>query len=152
MRLIHVLDFKQEPNEVVTVSPEASVREAVDLLCEHRIGALPVVDPETGVVLGIVTERDVLAKCCRSCTASADIPVSEIMTADVVTGNPTDRVVDTLRMMSEKRIRHVPLVDEGKLVGIVSIGDVLRALYQEDEIHLRRLAEYMGGTYRCKVY
>ena len=151
MQLAHVLDFKEKPNVVVTVSPSTPVREAVDLLCAHQISALPVV--ENGEMVGIVTERDFVTKCCATGTRGADCVVGDIMTRDVIVGKSTDKVIDVLGRMSKNHIHHLPLTDDaGKLIGIVSIGDVLRALYHENEVHLRRLAEYMSATYHNDVY
>ena len=153
MQLAHVLDFKEKPNVVVTVSSSMPVRAAVDLLCEHQISALPVVDSDDGKIAGIVTERDFVTKCCATGTRGADCVVGDIMSRDVIIGKTTDKVIDVLGLMSTKHIHHLPLVDnEKKLIGIVSIGDVLRALYHENEVHLRRLGEYMAATYHNDVY
>lgn len=110
---------------VITVLPDATVREAVALLARHRIGALVVVDGE-GKIAGIFSERDVI----MHAADGEDIfgrSVSDVMTADVVVGMPQDDIMSVAHVMTERRFRHVPIVDGDDLIGIVSIGDVLKA-------------------------
>ena len=109
---------------VITVTPDEAVRQAVALLVEHRIGALIVTDAD-GQLVGILSERDVMY-------AAADDegvfgrPVGVIMTREVIVGMPQDDVLAVAHTMLEKRFRHLPIVDEGRLIGIISIGDVLK--------------------------
>ena len=109
---------------VITVAPDEAVRQAVALLVEHRIGALIVTDAD-GQLVGILSERDVMY-------AAADDegvvgrPVGDIMTREVIVGMPQDDVLAVAHTMLEKRFRHLPIVDEGRLIGIISIGDVLK--------------------------
>jgi CBS domain-containing protein len=111
--------------EVVSIRPDRSVREAVALLAQHNIGALVVVD-EAQKPVGIVSERDIVRQAARDERVLARA-VSEIMTKDVVTGMPSDDLASVAATMTERRIRHLPVVDKGTLVGIVSVGDVLKA-------------------------
>jgi CBS domain-containing protein len=116
---------------VFTVRPEQSVGEATALLAEHNIGALIVVN-ELERPVGIVSERDIVRALSRD-ERLLGRAVTDIMTHDVVTGLPVDDLMSVLNTMTEKRIRHLPILDGGKLVGIVSIGDVVKAqldLYQ----------------------
>ena len=109
---------------VVTTRPEQTIREALSLLARHNIGALVVVDG--AVPVGIVSERDIVREAARSehlFTRS----VREIMTLDLVLGTPQDDLVAVCHTMTERRIRHLPIVDKDRLVGIVSIGDVVKA-------------------------
>ena len=110
---------------VVTIRPDQTIREAIDLLARHNIGALVVVEGIDKPV-GIISERDVVRQLARNEALFVD-PVSSIMTRHVITGMPQDDLQTVAKTMTEKRIRHLPLVDQGKLVGIISIGDVVRA-------------------------
>jgi CBS domain-containing protein len=110
---------------VITSRPEQSIRQALSLLAEHNIGALVVVD-ETGAPAGILSERDIVREAARDERLFART-VGEIMTRDVIVGVPEDDLRAVRHTMTERRIRHVPVVVEGRLVGIVSIGDVVKA-------------------------
>jgi CBS domain-containing protein len=113
---------------VVTVRPEQSLREAIALLSMHNIGALVVV--ESGKPVGIISERDIV----RRAANSEDIfsaSVEDLMTKEVVTGSPQDDLNAVLQTMTDRRFRHLPIVDEGRLVGIVSIGDLVKAQLNE---------------------
>jgi CBS domain-containing protein len=110
---------------VVTIQPDQSIREAIDLLTRHNIGALVVAEGIDKPV-GIISERDIVRHLARNEELFTD-PVSSIMTRHVITGMPQDDLKTVANTMTEKRIRHIPLVDQGKLVGIISIGDVVRA-------------------------
>ena len=110
---------------VVTCGPDHSIRQALSLLAEHNIGALVVVD-ETGRPAGMLSERDVVREAARDERLFAR-RVGEIMTRDVIVGVPEDDLRAVRHTMTERRIRHVPVVVDGRLVGIVSIGDVVKA-------------------------
>lgn len=118
---------------VVTVRPDQTIREAVRLLAQHNIGALVAVD-EAGKPVGIISERDIVRAAARY--EDRDIfamRVEEIMTKNVITGAPQDDLHSVAHTMTERRFRHLPIVEGGRLVGIVSIGDVVKAqrdLYQ----------------------
>jgi CBS domain-containing protein len=123
MRIRDVLAAKND-QQVVTVSPDATVRELLALLAEHNVGAL-VVSADEGEVAGIVSERDVV----RRLHGDPDLlsaTVSSIMTQDVHTCGPDDQLDDLMSVMTDRRIRHVPVCDDTRLVGIVSIGDVVK--------------------------
>ena len=111
--------------KVITCRPEQSIRQALALLAEHNIGALVVVDA-LGVPSGIVSERDIVREAARDERLFART-VGEIMTRDVIVGVPEDDLRAVRHTMTERRIRHVPVVAEGRLIGIVSIGDVVKA-------------------------
>jgi CBS domain-containing protein len=111
-------------DKVITIRPDQTIREALRLLAEHNIGALVVVGAERPA--GIVSERDIVRTLARR-EAVFDWPVSRIMTAEVIVGSPQDDLLAVGHTMTERRIRHLPVMDRGQLVGIVSIGDILKA-------------------------
>ncbi len=109
---------------VITIGPDKLVREAVALLVQHRIGAVVVTD-EDGRLVGILSERDITRAAAEDEGLFARV-VGDIMTRKVVVGMPQDDVLAVAHTMLEKRFRHLPIVDEGRLIGIISIGDVLK--------------------------
>ena len=111
---------------VVTIQPEQPIRQALALLGEHNIGAVVVVDPG-GRPIGILSERDVVRAAIRDEQHVFDKPVSALMTRNVIVGVPQDDLTSVGTTMTEKRIRHLPVVEQGRLVGIISIGDVVKA-------------------------
>ncbi|MEK6666918.1 MAG: CBS domain-containing protein [candidate division NC10 bacterium] len=109
----------------VTIRPEQTVRDALVLLAKHNIGALVVVNA-AGMPVGIVSERDIVREAARNEQVFGRA-MSEIMTRDVITGVPEDDLASVANLMTEKRIRHLPVVTGGKLIGIISMGDVVKA-------------------------
>ncbi len=134
--------LRRKDPDVVTVEPGATVREALALLAHHRIGAL-VVSTGGGAVDGIVSERDVVRGLHDSGPAVLDGPVSALMTAEVHTCPPGASVHDLARTMTDHRVRHVPVTQDGRLLGIVSIGDVVKARLDELEQERAHLVEYI---------
>ncbi|GAB2695024.1 CBS domain-containing protein [Thalassiella azotivora] len=133
MRISDVL--RRKGDRVVTIAPDESVRTLLARLDEHGIGAM-VVSADGSTVDGIVSERDVVRRLHSDGTGLLDETVAEIMTADVHTCEPGSPVVDMAVLMTEQRIRHVPVLSEGRLVGIVSIGDVVK--HRIDELTSER--------------
>jgi len=131
-------------HEVVTTSPERSVLDAARTLVEHDIGALVVT--EAGVLLGILSERDVLRLTARSPGALASVRVEDAMTKDVVVAEEADTVELAMDLMTRHRVRHLPIVREGRLRGIVSIGDVVNAVRTQAEVENQQLRDYIGGV------
>jgi CBS domain-containing protein len=130
-------------SQVVTISPEATVTELLALLAEHNVGAL-VVSADGSAVSGIVSERDVVRLFNRTPDAG-DVRVSTIMTAEVHTCTPDDLIDNLMRLMTDRRIRHVPVVVDGALTGIVSIGDVVKTRIGELEFEREQLSNYISG-------
>jgi CBS domain-containing protein len=129
---------------VATISPTATVRDLLGLLAEQRIGAAVVTSHDA--IVGIVSERDVVRRLADDADALLDRQVAEIMTVDVVTCSKETSVEDLARTMTERRIRHVPVVDaDGALVGIVSIGDVVKSRISELEGERDDLVGYIGA-------
>ncbi len=139
MRVSDIL--RSKGTDVVTLSPSATVAEAVSRLAELSFGAL-VVSADGSAVDGIISERDIV----RSLDTDADTlgsAVSELMTSDVVTCSTSDNIADLMALMTSRRIRHLPVVADDKMVGLVSIGDVVKARLAELEDERRHLEDYI---------
>lgn len=128
--------------EVVTIEPNTSMANAVLALSRHRIGALVVTGADRRVV-GIVSERDVVRMLAEHGCQALEGPVSEVMTRKVVTCTERDTVAELMERMTDGKFRHVPVVDQGRLAGIVSIGDVVRLRVEEMEQDAAALQEYI---------
>ncbi len=139
MRISDVLKYKSA--DVVTLPPDATVRDLVAILAEHNIGAV-IVSSDEASVAGIVSERDVVRRMSSDANV-LDAPVGDIMTAQVQTATPEDSVDDLMRIMTEHRIRHVPVVVGGDLRGIVSIGDVVKSRIGQLEFERDQLESYV---------
>lgn len=124
-------------SDVVTIRPTQTIREALTLLVGARIGALLVIDAP-GKVVGLVSERDIIRAAAQDETLF-DLPVSRIMTQDVIVAQPGDDLKAVEKTMTERRFRHLPILDRGELVGIVSIGDVVKAALDEYEGEIETL-------------
>ena len=147
MLIEHILHTKG--TEVATVTPDLRVGDAVALLRDRNVGALVVtaVDDETRVA-GIISERDIVRALGGDETSAADVvhaPVSSFMTETVATCTPGDSVDDVMRLMTDRRVRHIPVVDDDRLAGIVSIGDVVKSRIDELETETSTLHEYLSS-------
>jgi CBS domain-containing protein len=153
MRIRQLLTEKDNQGKaaLITVPRDAALDEVVRLMCQYHMGAVLVLGSEAQLV-GIVTERDILRSCCTTELRLDSILVHEIMTDNPVIIHPSDTAEDALYAMTAKNVRHLPVLDEGKLVGIISIGDVLNRLYRSDELKLRYLGDYSGATRGVWVY
>ncbi len=142
MRIADVLRHKGDA--VVTVPPEVSVARLLEMLDEHGVGAL-VVSSDGRRLEGIVSERDVVRALHRRGAELLEAPVSQIMTAVVHTCRRQDAVDDLMVTMTEQRVRHIPVVEDGDLVGIVSIGDVVKHRIGELQTERDQLTAYISG-------
>jgi len=140
MRISQVLAAKAI-KDVITVRPDATVRELLGLLADHNVGAL-VVSTDGTAVEGIVSERDVVRRL-REEERLLEASVATIMTTEVQTCRHEDLVNDLMQVMTERRVRHLPVVNEGKLVGIISIGDVVKSRMSELEFERDQLDSYV---------
>ena len=143
MRITDVL--RRKGDLVVTIRPDEPVTALLDALAQHRVGAL-VVAGSDGSVEGIVSERDVVRALAARGASVLGEPVTAIHTADVHTIAPDAAVADVERLMTERRFRHVPVVADGRLRGIVSIGDVVKRRIDELETERTTLTEYITGS------
>jgi len=135
-----ILDTKG--GSVITIEPTASLEQAAKILAERRIGALVVTGPEQRVV-GIVSERDIVAMlAARGCHA-LDVPLTAVMTRKVTTCSPADTISTIMERMTEGKFRHVPVVEQGRLTGIISIGDVVKHRLQQMETEQNALRDYI---------
>ena len=142
MRIKDVLESKGSTT-VITIAPDATVRELVELLATHNIGAV-VVSEDGAVPAGIVSERDVVRRITED--GLMDQQVAAIMTAEVQVCEPEDLLDDLMVMMTEHRIRHVPVLDDGNLIGLVSIGDAVKVRMRELEYERDQLNDYVTGS------
>ena len=142
MRISDILRVKGD--KVVTVTPESDVTRLLALLAEHRIGAV-IVSADGGRVDGIVSERDVVRALAERGAAVLGEPVTAIYTSQVRSVAPDAAVEDVERLMTEHRFRHVPVIEDGRLRGVVSIGDVVKRRIDELEIERTSLAGYITG-------
>ncbi len=124
--------LKRKGQHVVTTAPTTSIKSAAELMREKNIAALMVVKDEA--TLGIVTERDIVRAFARDGVAMGSKAVQDIMTSKLITGTPQDSVKHVMQVMTNKRIRHFPVFKDGKLVGLVSIGDVVRHRLEDLEL------------------
>jgi CBS domain-containing protein len=140
MHVIGVLQGKG--SDVATIGPDHTLMAAAAALGQRRIGAL-VVTGSDGAVVGIVSERDIVAAIAGGGADMLQKPVSTVMSVDVITCSPNDTMEQLMSAMTEQRIRHLPVIDKGALVGIVSIGDVVKHRVREIEDEARALGDYI---------
>ena len=140
--------LKGKAKQLWTILPDASVLDALKLMAEKEIGALMVVDKKDKVV-GIITERDYARKIILKGKTSMKTRVKEIMTpaAKMYKVTPDTSVEDCMVLMTGKHIRHVPVFDGGKFVGVISIGDVVKATISQKDFLINNLSDYIGGKY-----
>jgi len=130
---------------VWTVSPDSTVFDAIRLMAEKNIGALPVLAAE-GRIVGIFTERDYTRKVALQGKSSKETHVREIISREIVTVTPEDSVEDCMRLMTERRVRHLPVVDGVKLVGIISIGDLVNWIISTQDATIEQMERYIAGV------
>lgn len=142
MKLVkHLLDSKGR--EIISIVQDASVLDAIKMMADRAVGSLLVMDGNE--LLGIVTERDYARKVIIKGRSSKSTQVGEIMSTDVVTATGTQTVNDCMTVMSSKRIRHLPVVDDGEVVGMISIGDLVQAIIADQQEEIEQLGQYISG-------
>ena len=138
-----VLKFKG--HNVWLVAPEACVYDAIEMMAEKHVGALMVV--KGGELVGVVSERDYARKVILQGKASKQTPVSEIMSSPAIFLTPDQTVEDAMRMMTDKRIRHLPVVEDGQILGVLSIGDLVRWMISAQQQTISQLHNYITSQY-----
>ena len=142
MKLVkHLLDNKD--GTIISIAEDASVLEAITLMADHAVGSLLVMDGQ--VLKGIVTERDYARKVIVKGRSSSTTQVGEIMTSKVVTATVEQTVTDCMTVMTERKIRHLPVVDDGQVIGMISIGDLVQAIIAQQQEDIQHLEQYISG-------
>lgn len=142
MKLVkHLLDSKGR--EIISIAQDASVFDAIKLMADRSIGSLLVMEGDA--LKGIVTERDYARKVIIKGRSSNTTPVADIMTTDLVTASPDQTVNHCMTLMSEKRIRHLPVIVDDKVAGIISIGDLVQAIISDQQEEIEQLEQYISG-------
>lgn len=139
MQLREIL--KTKGNKILTIEPTASLADVVEKLVENRCGSLVVCEGES--MVGIISERDILIAVAEVDEPLETITVQRRMTTDVVTGSPDDTINNIMGLMSGKRIRHLPILEEKKLTGVISIGDIVKAQYNQLTVENHYLKNYI---------
>jgi CBS domain-containing protein len=141
---VHTI-LARKGSTVYTIEPTASIAHAAKFLAEHGIGALVVTGAE-GRTVGIVSERDIVRALSARGGSTLETPVAEIMTRKVTTCSRHDKLVDLMQRMTEGKFRHLPVIEEGRLIGIVSIGDVVKSRLEQMEQESNALREYIRSA------
>jgi CBS domain-containing protein len=135
--------LRRKGDKVVAAPPDQTAAEAARLMAREGIGSVLVL--AGGSIAGILSERDIVRTLAEAGPACLDRPVSELMTTHVITCGPEERVDRVMALMTEGRFRHLPVIDEGRLVGIVSIGDVVKSRLEEAQAEVEHLSAYVAG-------
>ena len=133
--------LKRKPAGVITIRPDAPVLEALKLLADRDVGAVLAMDGSR--LVGIVSERDYTRKVALKGKSSADTPVSEIMTREVICVTPAQTNEECMALMTAKRLRHLPVIDKGQVVGVLSIGDLVKDAISEQQFIIDQLEHYI---------
>ncbi len=130
-------------SQIFSVAPADSVLRAIEIMADRHIGALLVM--QQGSLVGIISERDYARKVILKNRSSHDTPVSDIMTSPALTVTPTDTIHHCMQIMTEHRFRHLPVMESGRVVGMLSIGDLVKAVMEEQSLHIAELERYIAG-------
>jgi CBS domain-containing protein len=148
-----VMDISGTVNEILSrkgsnvwsVTPETTVFDAIKLMADKNVGALPVLDRER--LAGIISERDYTRKVILKGRSSKETPAKDVMSSELVVAKPDDPIVGCMRLMAEKRVRHLPVVEGEKIVGIISIGDLVKWIISAQTAAIDQLERYITGDY-----
>lgn len=140
--------LRRKGSQVHSISPDATLDQVVRKLVENNVGSLVVCQPAadggaSGTLVGIITERDILRACAAGRESLSTVKVSDVMTHDLMTGTPDDSIEETMGLMTERRIRHLPILVDDRLAGIISIGDVVKAHFEEVTMENHYLKSYI---------
>ena len=137
--------LKLKGNNIWSIEPTASVYDAVKLMADNMVGALIVMEGES--LVGIISERDYARKIILMGRSSRETPVKDIMTTRVLYAHSEQKVDECMALMTEKRIRHLPVMEENKLIGIISIGDLVKSIIADQQLIIKQLEQYISGEY-----
>lgn len=137
--------LRNKSGRVFSIAPDATVYDALTLMAEKEVGALMVLS--VGKLVGIISERDYARKIILQGRSSRETTVQEIMTGDMFTVTPDDTIDECMRIVTHHHIRHLPVLDQGKLVGVISIGDLVNAIIVEQARMIDHLHTYIGANY-----
>ena len=137
--------LNRKGSSVVSVGPGDRIGDVASVLHDERIGAVLVRD-ETGTLVGMLSERDIVNAIADQGSSCLDFKASDLMTAEVVTCKPNDSVTEAMTLMTERRIRHLPVIESNKLLGVISIGDVVKERLAEAELEAEQLREYITAS------
>ena len=135
--------LRTKGQQVLSVSPDMPVFEALGVMADKNVGALLVVEGER--LVGVFSERDYARKVILKGKSSKDTPVQEIMSSHVLYVRPEQTIEDCMALMTDKRVRHLPVMEEGRVVGVISIGDVVKTIIAEQEFIIEQLQNYITG-------
>ena len=135
--------LRTKGQQVLSVAPDIPVFEALEVMADKNVGALLVVEDER--LVGVFSERDYARKVILKGKSSKDTPVREIMSSHVLYVRPEQTIEDCMALMTDKRVRHLPVMEEERLVGVISIGDVVKAIIAEQEFMIEQLQNYITG-------
>jgi len=138
--------LEEKGNAVWTIAPDAKVFDALKLMAEKEVGALIVL--EKGAVVGMISERDYARKIALMGRLSQDTPIREIMTLQIYCVHPSSSSEECMALMTDKRIRHLPVIEKDKLVGVISIGDVVKSIISQQKVTIQHLENYIMGKYQ----
>ena len=136
-----LLELKGE--NVITIGPDSSVFDAIKVMADNHIGALPVMEDDN--LVGIITERDYARNVILKGKSSKVTPIKDIMTSNVLCAKPNHTLEECMALMTDKRVRHLPVIDNGKVIGIISIGDLVKTIISEQKFMIEQLEHYISG-------
>ncbi len=136
--------LRTKGHDIWSVAPDASVYDALKLMAEKNIGAVLVRDAES--LVGILSERDYARKVALQGKSAMDTPAKEIMTEKVICVRPEESAEECMAVMTERKVRHLPVLEDEQLIGVISIGDVVKAIIPEQEFLIKQLEHYVRGT------
>lgn len=136
-----LLELKGE--NVITIGPDSSVFDAIKVMADNHVGALPVMEDNN--LVGIITERDYARNVILKGKSSKVTPVKDIMTSNVLCAKPNHTLEECMALMTDKRVRHLPVIDNGNVIGIISIGDLVKSIISEQKFMIEQLEHYISG-------
>lgn len=136
--------LKRKTGAIWSTQPDATVYHALEIMAEKQVGALPVM--QMGELVGIISERDYARKIILMGRSSKETPVGEIMGSPVISVSPQHTVEECMRIITDNRVRHLPVVDAGRMIGIISIGDLVNWIISEQQETIRHLEAYISGV------